>query len=72
MAVGALRALREHGLRVPEDISVLGYDNDEISVYIEPPLTSNSQNRTKLVPNICLKSPPIQTWIDISMCCYPN
>jgi LacI family transcriptional regulator len=40
MAVGALRALREHGLRVPDDVSVAGYDNDEVSTFIEPPLTT--------------------------------
>jgi LacI family transcriptional regulator len=40
MAVGALRALREHGLRIPDDVSVVGFDNAEISAYTEPPLTT--------------------------------
>jgi LacI family transcriptional regulator len=40
MALGAMRALREHGLRVPDDVSVVGYDNSELSAYIEPPLTT--------------------------------
>lgn len=40
MAVGAMRALREHCIRVPEDVSVVGYDNTELSSYIEPPLTT--------------------------------
>jgi LacI family transcriptional regulator len=40
MALGAMRALREQGLRVPDDVSVVGYDNSELSAYIEPPLTT--------------------------------
>jgi LacI family transcriptional regulator len=40
MAMGALRALTEHGLRVPDDISVVGYDNTELSSYTMPALTT--------------------------------
>ncbi len=40
MAMGALRALHEAGLRVPEDISVVGYDNTELSSYTVPQLTT--------------------------------
>jgi DNA-binding LacI/PurR family transcriptional regulator len=40
MAMGVLRALREHGLRVPEDVSVVGYDNTELSSYTTPSLTT--------------------------------
>lgn len=40
MAFGALRALREHGLHIPEDVSVVGFDNAELSVYTEPALTT--------------------------------
>lgn len=40
VAVGLLRALRELGLRVPEDISVIGCDDLEITKYVSPPLTS--------------------------------
>jgi DNA-binding LacI/PurR family transcriptional regulator len=40
MAVGALRALREAGLRVPDDVSVAGFDNTELSSYIDPQLTT--------------------------------
>ncbi len=40
MALGALRALSEHGLRVPEDVSVIGYDNTEHSRYTTPSLTT--------------------------------
>jgi DNA-binding LacI/PurR family transcriptional regulator len=40
MALGVLRALRERHLRVPEDVSVIGFDNSELSAYTEPPLTT--------------------------------
>lgn len=40
MAVGALRALHEHGLRVPEDMAIVGFDDIEISAYLNPPLTT--------------------------------
>jgi LacI family transcriptional regulator len=39
-AVGVLRELREHGLRVPQDVSVTGFDNIQLSEYCDPPLTT--------------------------------
>lgn len=39
-AVGAYRALHELGLRVPEDVSVIGHNNYEISAFMQPPLTT--------------------------------
>lgn len=40
MALGAMRALREAGLRIPDDVSVVSYDNAELAQYTEPPLTT--------------------------------
>jgi LacI family transcriptional regulator, galactose operon repressor len=40
MAVGALRELRERGLRVPQDISVTGFDNVKLSEFCSPALTT--------------------------------
>lgn len=40
MAIGALSALREHGLRVPEDIGVAGFDDIPIARYVNPQLTT--------------------------------
>jgi len=40
MAVGVLREVREHGWRVPEDISVTGFDNIKLSEFSYPPLTT--------------------------------
>lgn len=44
MALGAMRALREHGLRIPEDVSIVGFDDLPESAYFEPPLTTIQQN----------------------------
>ena len=43
MAIGALRAIREAGLSVPEDISLIGHDDIEIASYIQPALTTIAQ-----------------------------
>lgn len=43
MAIGAIRAFTDAGLRVPEDISVVGVDNVELSAYCTPPLTTIDQ-----------------------------
>ncbi|MBQ0942784.1 LacI family DNA-binding transcriptional regulator [Ideonella sp. 4Y16] len=40
MALGALEALKHLGLRVPADVSVIGYDDQEISRHTHPPLTT--------------------------------
>ena len=43
MAVGALRALREVGLRVPEDIAIAGFDDIPFAARTDPPLTTVRQ-----------------------------
>jgi DNA-binding LacI/PurR family transcriptional regulator len=48
MALGLLRALREHGRRVPEDISVVGVDDLPESSYFSPPLTTVRQDFDEL------------------------
>lgn len=40
MAVGALRELRECGFRIPQDVSLTGFDNITLSEYCDPPLTT--------------------------------
>jgi Transcriptional regulators len=40
MATGAIKALSEKGLKVPEDISVLGFDGNEFSEFISPTITT--------------------------------
>ena len=43
MAVGTIRALRDSGLRVPQDISVIGYDDIPLASFFDPPLTTIRQ-----------------------------
>ena len=43
MAMGCIAALRYHHLRVPEDVSVIGYDDIETARYFWPPLTTVHQ-----------------------------
>jgi DNA-binding LacI/PurR family transcriptional regulator len=43
MAIGVLKGLQEAGVRVPEDISVTGFDNIVLSAYTHPPLTTFDQ-----------------------------
>lgn len=45
MAIGALDAARERGLAVPRELSIVGYDDQDIARYTHPPLT------TVLLPN---------------------
>lgn len=40
MAIGAMRAAKEFHLRVPQDVSVIGFDNIEVANFYSPPLTS--------------------------------
>jgi DNA-binding LacI/PurR family transcriptional regulator len=43
MAVGAIRALREVGHPVPDDVSVIGFDDIPLASYFDPPLTTFRQ-----------------------------
>lgn len=40
MTIGAAHALREYGLRIPDDVSIVSYDNSPHSPYLDPPLTT--------------------------------
>ena len=48
MAVGAMRALREAGKRIPEDIAVAGFDDIPLAAHTEPPLTTVRQHIPRL------------------------
>jgi LacI family transcriptional regulator len=43
MALGALRAIRDRGLIVPDDVAVIGFDDLPMAAYASPPLTSVRQ-----------------------------
>ena len=42
MAIGAIRCLKDHGYRVPEDVAILGMDDLPEAKYLDPPLASIS------------------------------
>jgi DNA-binding LacI/PurR family transcriptional regulator len=44
MAVGLIRAARDGGLRVPGDLSVIGFDDMPLASYFDPPLTTMRQD----------------------------
>jgi LacI family transcriptional regulator len=52
-AVGALRELRERGLRVPEDVSVTGFDNVKLSEFCYPALTTVHIPRDRIGHIMC-------------------
>jgi DNA-binding LacI/PurR family transcriptional regulator len=43
MGIGALRALRELGRRVPDDVAVVGFDDAPLALYADPPMTTVRQ-----------------------------
>ncbi|WP_068673464.1 LacI family DNA-binding transcriptional regulator [Oceanobacillus sp. Castelsardo] len=43
LAIGAIQAIKEAGLNVPDDISIVGFDNTSIATIVDPPLTTMSQ-----------------------------
>jgi len=43
MALGAIRAARRAGLQVPDDVSVVGYDDSPLIAFTDPPLTTLRQ-----------------------------
>ena len=47
LAIAAIDALRQNGLRVPQDVSVVGYDNISQAAMSQPALTTVSQNITE-------------------------
>jgi LacI family transcriptional regulator, repressor for deo operon, udp, cdd, tsx, nupC, and nupG len=44
MAIGLLRAARDAGLKVPEQLAVIGFDDMPLSAYFDPPLTTMRQD----------------------------
>ncbi len=43
VAIGAMLAAKERGLRMPEDIAIIGFNNEPLSEFLEPTLTSVEQ-----------------------------
>jgi len=48
MALGVLKACRERGVRVPGDLSLVGYDNAVAGEFTDPGLTTVAQNAVSM------------------------
>jgi LacI family transcriptional regulator len=48
MAFGVVQAVLGRGLRIPEDLSLIGFDNIEFSVIVHPPLTTIHQPKYEM------------------------
>jgi len=48
MAIGALKTANDHGLKIPEDISIVGFDNIPYSAYTSPALTTFNQPKYQI------------------------
>ena len=55
IAIGALRALKERGLRIPEDVAVAGFDDIPMASLVTPPLSTVQQD-TRLAGTILVES----------------
>jgi DNA-binding LacI/PurR family transcriptional regulator len=66
MAVGALRELRERGIRVPQDMSVTGFDNVKLSEFCYPALTTVHIPRDRIGHIICEHLIPDAGQVEVS------
>ena len=48
MAMGAIRAVKDAGKRVPQDVSIVGFDDIQFAEYYDPPLTTIRQPRREI------------------------
>lgn len=51
IAIGLYQTLLQAGLRIPQDIAVIGYDNIELAQYLAPPLSTIHQPKARLAKN---------------------
>ena len=51
IAIGLYQSLLQAGLRIPQDIAVIGYDNIELAQYLAPPLSTIHQPKARLAKN---------------------
>jgi LacI family transcriptional regulator len=47
-AIGVIKAVKETGMRIPEDISIIGFDDIDAASYIDPPLTTVKVMKTMM------------------------
>lgn len=52
IAIGAMKAIRESGFRIPDDIAVMGFDNIEMAEYVRPQLSTVNYDGGKLLQSV--------------------
>jgi LacI family transcriptional regulator len=75
MAIGAFKAIQERGLRVPQDVSVVGYDDIPFAQYLNPPLTTvrqpmfdkGAQAARLLIESLETKDTPQSVILDVTL-----
>ncbi|MDQ4214984.1 LacI family DNA-binding transcriptional regulator [Microbacterium capsulatum] len=75
MARGALQVLRSAGIRIPEDVAIVGYDDSPVAVSTDPPLTTIRQPMhaqgeamaSVLIDLLAGAAPPHRTILDIEL-----
>ncbi len=63
IAAAAMRALRENGYRIPEDVSIIGFDDVPMCDMMVPPLSTMKVRKRELEPPLssaCLTAWPIR------------
>ena len=55
MAIGLMRAFHERGIRIPQDVSVVGFDDIDEAEYVWPPLTTVRQ-RFDIIGSLCVQT----------------
>jgi LacI family transcriptional regulator len=53
LAFGAMKAIKEYNLRIPEDIALIGYTDEVHSNYVDPPLTAVTHQTYKMGETTC-------------------
>lgn len=48
LAIGAMKAIRDSGMKVPDDIAIVGFDDIEMASFCEPPLTTMAQPKYEM------------------------
>ena len=66
LAIGAMRALQEAAIRVPEDISIIGFNDISVAKYVSPTLTTvkvhtewMGELAVETMKELCLNPPPV-------------
>lgn len=60
MAIGAMKAIRDRDFRIPDDISIIGFDDIDYAAYLHPELTTVYQ------PGAEIGDLAMKMWLDLS------